>query len=97
MARNFPHFGWGKERESRETSLQFEERKKVALGWHIEPEDPIQQKLLFIAGELGRVSDKKIMDEVNILFKDKTLEERIALVERVNAIRNPGNVEQRGK
>ena len=83
----------GKEREPRETSLQFEERKRVALGWHIEAEDPTQQKLLFIAGEPGRVPDKKIMDEVNIIFKDKTLEERIALVERVNAIRYPGEVE----
>ena len=96
MARNFPHIGGGKEREPKETSLQFEERKRVALSWHIEPEDPIQQKLSFIADEPGRVPDNKIMDEINLVFKDKTLEERIALVERVNAKRHPGEVEQKG-
>lgn len=90
MAFRIPFRGGNRERE---TSEQFEERKRIALGWHVEPLDPVQQQLTFIAGDVKRFPDEAIAGEIDVLFRDKTIEERGTLTGRVQKMRHPEQAE----
>lgn len=89
MAFKFPHPHFGGGGRERETPEQFKERKRRALGWHVELPDQVQQQLNYIAGDLSRFPDEAIAGEIDVLFKDRTLEERSALVGRVQKTRYP--------
>jgi len=91
-----PGFGRNAGGRERETKIEFEERKARALGWHVEPPDPVQQQLSFIAGDRTRYPDEAIAGEIDVLFGNKTVEERQALVRRVDLIRHPEKAEQAG-